>query len=171
MPSPAFVPRKDRDSARGKRAAEAVRARGGSAMEIAEAHIEGVFQWSFLGPSMLKEACARLIRCGAGSCEVRTRFYRVLTDVEGVHGAQASLRMSISCVEAMHKRERLEREIKFDLGYTSPRVREERLEEARLLLRWLRAKGYGRAFPQIFEVLTTPLHMQAPELVFAEAAE
>src|SRR5260221_145714 len=54
----------DRDHARGLRAAEGVRARGGSAMEAALAAIEATFSPA-IRHSNFKRRVAGLIRCGA----------------------------------------------------------------------------------------------------------
>jgi hypothetical protein len=66
----------DRDRARGDRAAERVRERGGSAMEAALAAIEATFSPA-LRHSLAKRRVAALIRQGAAHVEVRARYQRL----------------------------------------------------------------------------------------------
>ena len=66
----------DRDRARGDRAAERVRARGGSAMDAALAAIEATFSPA-LKHSLAKRRVAALIRQGAAHAEVRARYQRL----------------------------------------------------------------------------------------------
>jgi hypothetical protein len=89
----------DRDRARGERAAEQVRAAGGSAMAAALAALAATFSPA-LKHSLAKRRVAALIRQGAAHAEVRARYQRLAERYP-----VANLDTAIAIVERLHKAE------------------------------------------------------------------
>src|SRR5258708_4306772 len=89
----------DRDHARGQRAAEIVRARGGSAMEAALAAIEATFSPA-IRYSSFKRRVAGMIWRGAAHPEARSRYQRLAERY-----AQANLDTAIVLVERLYRAE------------------------------------------------------------------
>jgi hypothetical protein len=124
----------DRDHARGRHAAAAIRARGGTALEAACAHIEATF-----GPalrySILKDRVAAAMGRGAGHPAVWTR-YRHLAERYPV----ASLDTAIVLIERLRATECKAREAAIRAwGHSSrPRIALMVLDELRLILRMVR---------------------------------
>ena len=124
----------DRDHARGQRAAEIVRARGGSAMEAALAAIEATFSPA-IRHSSFKRRVAGLIRCGAAHPEARSRYQRLAERY-----AQANLDTAIVLVERLYRAEIDARDAAVRMwGRCSrPRLALMLLQELRLVLRVVR---------------------------------
>jgi hypothetical protein len=124
----------DRDRARGDRAAERVRERGGSAMEAALAAIEATFSPAFKH-SLAKRRVAALIRQGAAHAEVSAR-YRGLAE----RSPLANFDTAIAIVERLHRAELDARATAVRLwGRCSrPRLALMLLEDLRLILRMVR---------------------------------
>jgi hypothetical protein len=91
--------RVDRDHARGRRAAEAVRARGGSALEAALAAIEATFSPA-VRHSTFKRRVAGLMVCGAAHPQVRSRYQRLAERYLG-----ANLDTAVVIVERFYRAE------------------------------------------------------------------
>lgn len=130
----------DRDQARGERAAEIVRARGGSAMEAALAAIEATFSPA-IRHSTFKRRVAGLVRCGAAHPEVRTRYQRLAERYP-----RANLETAIVIVERLYRAEIDARDAAVRLwGRCSrPRLALMLLQELRLLLRMVRRHAPAR---------------------------
>jgi hypothetical protein len=127
-------PSDDRDRARGDRAAERVRARGGSATEAAVAAIEATFSPA-LKRSLAKRRVAALIRHGAANPEVRARYQRLAERY-----SLANLNTAIAIVERLHSAELDARATAVRLWgrYSRPRLALMLLEDLRLILRMVR---------------------------------
>jgi hypothetical protein len=125
---------RDRDGARGDRAAERVREHGGSAMEAALAAIEATFSPA-LKHSLAKRRIAALIRQGAGHAEVRARYQRLAECYP-----LANLDTAIVIVERLRRAELDARATAVRLwGRCSrPRLALMLLEDLRLILRMVR---------------------------------
>ena len=130
----------DRDRARGDRAAERVRARGGSAMEAALAAIEATFSPA-LKHSLAKRRVAALIRQGAAHAEVRARYQRLAERYP-----LANLDTAIAIVERLHRAEIDARATAVRLwGRCSrPRLALMLLEDLRVILRMVRRYAPAR---------------------------
>jgi hypothetical protein len=126
--------RVDRDHARGRRAAEGVRARGGSAMEAALAAIEATFSPA-IRHSTFKRRVAALVRYGAAHPEIRWRYQRLAERHAG-----ADLDTAVVIVERLHRAEVDARDAAVRLwGRCSrPRIALMMLQELRLVLRMVR---------------------------------
>jgi hypothetical protein len=124
----------ERDRARRRRAAAAIRACGGSALQAACAHIEATFGPA-LRHSILKDRVAAAIERGAGHPAVWTR-YRHLAERYPV----AKLESAIVLVERLHAAECAARAAAIRAwGHSShPRVALMVLDELRLILRMVR---------------------------------
>jgi hypothetical protein len=127
-------PSDDRDRARGDRAAERVRARGGSAMEAALAAIEATFSPA-LKHSLARRRVAALIRQGAAHPEVRARYRRLAERYP-----LASLDTAITIVERLRRAELDARAATVRLWGCCgrPRITLMLLEDLRLILRMVR---------------------------------
>jgi hypothetical protein len=156
----------DRDQARGERAAEIVRARGGSAMEAALAAIEATFSPA-IRHSTFKRRVAGLVRCGAAHPEVRTRYQRLAERYP-----RANLETAIVIVERLYRAEIDARDAAVRLwGRCSrPRLALMLLQELRLLLRMVRRHAPGRYRGLVAAVLAEDTAGDFTELA-TEAAE
>jgi hypothetical protein len=125
---------RDRDRARGERAAERVRAAGGTAMEAALAAIEATFSPT-LRHSLARRRVAALIRQGAAHPEVRARYQRLAERYPF-----ANLDTAIVIVERLHRAELDARATAVRLwGRCSrPRVALVLLTDLRVMLRMVR---------------------------------
>jgi hypothetical protein len=130
----------DRDRARGDRAAERVRERGGSAMEAALAAIEATFSPALIH-SLAKRRVAALIRQGAAHVEVRARYERLAERYP-----LANLDTAIAIVERLHRAELDARGTAVRLwGRCSrPRLGLMLLEDLRLIQRMVRRYAPAR---------------------------
>jgi hypothetical protein len=157
--------RVDRDHSRGRRAADSVRARGGSAMEAALAAIEATFSPA-IRHSTFKRRVAGLIRCGAAHPEVRWRCQRLAERHAG-----ANLDTAIVIVERLHRAEIDARDAAVRLwGRCSrPRIALMLLQELRLVLRLVRRHAPARYPGLVAAVLAEDGAENLAEL--AEAAE
>jgi hypothetical protein len=155
----------DRDHARGRRAADSVRARGGSAMEAALAAIEATFSPA-IRHSTFKRRVAGLVRCGAAHPEVRWRYQR-LAELR----AGANLDTAIVIVERLHRAEIDARDAAVRLwGRCSrPRIALMLLQELRLVLRLVRRHAPARYPGLVAAVIAEDGAENLAEL--AEAAE
>jgi hypothetical protein len=156
----------DRDHARGERAAEIVRARGGSAMEAALAAIEATFSPA-IRHSAFKRRVAGLIRCGAAHPEVRLRHQRLAERY-----ACANLDTAIVIVERLYRAEIDARDASVRLwGRCSrPRLALMLLQELRLMLRMVRRHAPARYPGLVAAILAEEGAEDLTELA-AEAAE
>ncbi|MBV9968534.1 MAG: hypothetical protein JO228_01005 [Xanthobacteraceae bacterium] len=134
------TPPPDRDRARGERAAERVRARGGSAMEAALAAIEATFSPAF-EHSLGKRRVAALIRQGAAHAQMRSRYQRLAERYP-----LANLDTAIAIVERLHRAELEARATAVRLwGRCSrPRLTLMLLWDLRLILRMVRRYAPAR---------------------------
>jgi hypothetical protein len=126
--------RADRDLARGRRAAAAIRRTGGSALQAACAQIEATFSPA-LRHSMLKDRVAALMRRGPADPEVRTR-YRRLAECRPL----ADLHVAIVLVECLRRAECEAQAAAMRVwgACSRPRFALMILDELRLILRMLR---------------------------------
>jgi hypothetical protein len=124
----------DQDRARGERAAQRVRARGGSAMVAALAAIEATFSPA-IRHSTFKRRVAALVTGGAGHPEIRSRYQRLAERYPC-----ANLDTAIVIVERLYRAEIDARAAAVRLwGRCSrPRVALMLLQELRLMLRMVR---------------------------------
>jgi hypothetical protein len=155
--------RVDRDLARGRRAALAARARGGTALQAACAHIEATFAPG-MRHALLKDRVAALIAAGPGHPEVWMR-YRSVVERHRV----ANLDAAIVIVGRMRSAESEARRAAIQAwGHSSrPRLALMILDELRLILRVMRRRAPSRYRAVVATVLG------ADDLIHgsAEAAE
>jgi len=132
--------RTDRDLARGRRAATLARGGGGSALQVAYAHIEATFAPA-MGHSIFKDRVAALIAGGAGHQAARIR-YRQLAERYPITNLDAA----ISLVRRMHEAEFEARATAIRAwGHSSrPRLPLMILDELRLILRVVRRHAPSR---------------------------
>jgi hypothetical protein len=144
----------DRDRARGYRAAERVRAAGGSAMEAALAAIEATFSPA-LRHSLAKRRVATLIRQGAAHPEVRARYQRLAERYP-----LANLDTAIVIVQRLHRAELDARATAVRLwGRCSrPRFALMLLKDLRLILRVVRRYAPARYAGLVAAVLDAEEH-------------
>jgi hypothetical protein len=156
----------DRDHARGRRAAEIVRARGGSAMEAALAAIEATFSPA-IRHSTFKRRVAGLIRCGAAHPEMRTRYQRLAERY-----ACANLETAIVIVERLYRAEIDARDAALRMwGRCSrPRLALMLLQELRLVLRMVRRHAPA-CYPGLVAAILTEDGAENSVGLGAEAAE
>jgi hypothetical protein len=124
----------DQDRARGERAAQRVRARGGSAIDAALAAIEATFSRA-IRHSTFKRRVAALVRGGPGHPAMRSRYQRLAERYPC-----ANLDTAITIVERLYRAEIDARAAAVRLwGRCSrPRVALMLLQELRLMLRMVR---------------------------------
>jgi hypothetical protein len=156
----------DRDHARGRRAAESVRARGGSALEAAVAAIEATFSPA-IRHSTFKRRVAGLIAHGTAHPEVRSRYQRLAERY-----AAADLGTAVVIVERLYRAEIDARESAIrNWGRCSrPRIALMLLQELRLMLRLVRRYAPTRYAGIVAVVLAEDAAETFAELA-AEAAE
>jgi hypothetical protein len=156
----------DRDHARGRRAAESVRARGGSALEAAVAAIEATFSPA-IRHSTFKRRVAGLIAHGTAHPEVRSRYQRLAERY-----AAADLGTAVVIVERLYRAEIDARESAIrNWGRCSrPRIALMLLQELRLMLRMVRRYAPARYGGIVVAVLAEDATETFGELA-AEAAE
>jgi len=135
--------RRDRDMQRGRRAARAVRAAGGSAREAALAHVEAALDSAAAAHNRLKLKVERILRLGAWHPEVCARFGRRVALLRGYTISEA-----IWCVERWYRDERRALQVAAAFGRGS-RVSLDLLREMRLMLRLARRKLTDRQFHAI----------------------
>lgn len=166
MPSSTFVPRRERDQARGRRAYDAQRAVGADVMTAAMAQIDAVFNRAQWAPNEIKRHAEIMLRRGAGDMEVRARYYSLAERVWAEIGSEPTIDDAIWALgRFLAEWDDQERTRYRERGWSRSQFPAELMREARLMLRWLRARGLGEAFPQIFEIATTPLRMPVPRLI------
>jgi len=154
-----------RDRERGERAAERIRARGGSALEAALAAIDATFSPA-MRHSLFKRRVAALIRSGAAHPEVRARYQRLAERY-----ARADLSTAVVIVERLYRAEVDARAAAVRLwGRCSrPRLALMLLQELRLVLRMVRRYAPAR-YPRLVTALLESEGAAYPDLN-AEAAE
>jgi hypothetical protein len=158
--------RVDRDHARGRRAAEAVRARGGGALEAALAAIEATFSPA-IRHSTFKRRVRGLIACGAAHPEVRTRYQHLAERYAG-----ANLDTAVVIVERLYRVELDARDsaIRIWGRCSRPRIALMLLQELRLMLRLVRRHAPARYAGILAAVLAEDATKSVAELA-GEAAE
>ena len=158
--------RVDRDHARGRRAAEAVRARGGSALEAALAAIEATFSPA-VRYSTFKRRVAGLMACGAAHPDVRSRYQRLAERYVG-----ANLDTSLVIVERLYRAEidARDRAIGMWGRCSRPHIALMLLQELRLMLRVVRRYAPARYTGIVTAVLADDAAETSAEIA-AEAAE
>jgi hypothetical protein len=132
--------RVDRDHVRGRRAAEAVCARGGSALEAALAAIEATLSPA-IRYSTFKRRVAGLMASGATHPDVRLRYQRLAERYAG-----ANLDTAVVIVERLYRAEIDARDSAIHIwGRCSrPRIALMLLQELRLMLRVVRRYAPAR---------------------------
>jgi hypothetical protein len=159
--------RADRDIQRGRRAAAAIRAGGGSALEAAYAHIEATFSPA-MRHSTFKERVGTLVRGLAGASEARTRYRR-----PAERHPISNLEAAIVLIERLRYAELEARATAIRTwGHCSrPRLGLMMLDELRLILRLVRRHAPAR-YPELVAMV---LDSGGPEMprsnTTAEAAE
>jgi hypothetical protein len=158
--------RVDRDHARGRRAAEAVRARGGGALEAALAAIEATFSPA-IRHSTFKRRVAGLMAHGAAHPEVRWRYQRLAERYAG-----ADLDAAVAIVERLYRAEIDARDstIRIWGRCSRPRLALMLLQELRLVLGLVRRYAPSRYAGIVTAVLAEDDSETFAELA-AEAAE
>jgi hypothetical protein len=156
----------DRDHARGRRAAESVRARGGSALESALAALEATFSPA-IRHSTFKRRVAGLMAYGAAHPEVRSRYQRLAERYAG-----ANLDTAVVIVERLYCAEIDAREsaIRIWGRCSRPRIALMLLQELRLMLRLVRRYAPARYAGIVAAVLAEDAAETFAERA-AEAAE
>ena len=149
-----------------RRAAEAVRTRGGSALEAALAAIEATFSPA-IRHSTFKRRVSALVTYGAAHPEVRSRYLRLAERYAG-----ANLDTAVVIVERLYRAEIDARDAGTRLwGRCSrPRIALMLLQELRLALRLVRRYAPARYAGIVAAVLAENAAETFPELA-AEAAE
>jgi hypothetical protein len=151
----AYRPRRDRDRARARRAAEAARNGGEPAMAAALAQIGAAFDEAAV-INGFKLKVERLIRLGPGHPAVRARFEARAAMLRG-----RSLGAAIVAVERWRRDEQRAFAIACAFGRGS-RLSLDVLSELRLLLRWMRFKRLETDYPVVLAALCeTPLAIAA----------
>lgn len=146
-----FRPRATRMQRLGDRAAADAAAAGGKAIDLAGAQIAAQF-----GPAReyndLKRRVEITLRRGAGDVETRIR-YKVLADRLLPPDCLASALLMVR--RAIWKEREADRRHRRACGLPLPgsRATLDRLREAHLIMRWLRAKGLAEIWPQVLECL------------------
>jgi hypothetical protein len=145
---------RDRDRARGERAAERVRATGGSAMAAALAAIEATFSPAH-NHSLKKRRVAALIRLGAAHAGARARYQRLAERYP-----DANLDTAIAIVARLHRAELDARATAVRLwGRCSrPRLALMLLDDLRLILRMVRRYAPTRYAGLVAAVLEAGEH-------------
>src|SRR5262249_30699505 len=158
--------RLDRDHARGRRAAEAVRARGGGALEAALAALEATFSPA-IRHSTFKRRVARLVADGAAHPEARLRYQRLAERYAG-----ANLDTAVVIVERLYRAEIDARDsaIRIWGRCSRPRMALMLLQELRLVLRLVRRYAPARYAGIVAAGLAEDAEETCAELA-AEAAE
>jgi hypothetical protein len=156
----------DRDHARGRRAAESVRARGGSALEAAVAAIEATFSPA-IRHSTFKRRVAGLMARGAAHPEVRSRYQRLAERYAG-----ANLDTAVVIIERLYRAEIDAREsaIRIWGRCSRPRIALMLLQELRLVLRLVRRHAPAR-YAGIFAAVLAVDGAETFAELAAEAAE
>ncbi len=156
----------DRDHARGRRAAEAVRARGGSALEAALAAIEATFSPA-VQYSTFKRRVAGLMARGAAHPDVRSRYQHLAERYAG-----ADLDTAVVIIERLYRAEIDARDSATRIwGRCSrPRIALMLLQELRLMLRVVRRYAPARYTGIVTAVLADDAAETFAEIA-AEAAE
>lgn len=176
----AFRPRKDRLINLAGSAADQARAAGETALEAAIAAIDAGFGDAYVHND-LKRRVEINLRRGANDIDVRIR-YGLLVDRLLPSDCLATALLQVRRA-VMIEREAGRRHLR-QRGFTEPgaRATRQRLAEAHLILRWLRAKGLAPIWPQVLESLSEDPAIRRPALFviaggrgygpeFAEAAE
>lgn len=149
MPS-TFVPRPDRDLARGRRAAAAVKAAGGDALAQALANIDAAFNESSAHNSLKREVDFLILK-GADHIEARIRFRPFARQL-----AHHSLDGAIAVIERAYRLQRQSHQIASAFGGGSPAALR-RLRLLHVILRLMRAKKIGDVeFRAIVERVSEP---------------
>jgi len=158
--------RVDRDHARGRRAAEAVRARGGSALEAALAAIEATFSPAIRHSTFKRRVCG-VMAYRAAHPEVRSRYQRLAERYAG-----ANLDTALVIVERLYRAELDARDsaIRMWGRCSRPRIALMLLQELRLMLRLVRRYAPARYAGIVAAVLAEDAEETFAERV-AEAAE
>jgi hypothetical protein len=132
--------RVDRDHARGRRAAEAVRARGGSALEAALAALEATFSPA-IRYSTFKRRVAGLMASGAAHPDVRSRYQRLAERYAG-----ANLDTAVVIIERLYRAEidACDSAVRIWGRCSRPRIALMLLQELRLMLRVVRRYAPAR---------------------------
>jgi hypothetical protein len=153
--------RVDPDHARGRRAAEAVHARGGSALEAALAAIEATFSPA-VRHSTFKRRVAGLMTLGAMHPDVRSRYQRLAERHAG-----ANLDTAVAIVERLYRAEIDAREsaVRIWGRCSRPRIALMLLQELRLMLRVVR-----RYAPARYDGIVTAVLAEDAAGTFAEIA-
>jgi len=143
------IPRKDRDMMRGRLAANAVIAAGGSAMDAAKAQIDAAFSQASVHNS-LKLRVASVIKRGPSDAQVQARYgtrARALYDHRLFDVVAATKRIALWRSDA---------KLTFDLaqrvGTLQPRLSLMVLTELHLLVRWMR-RYRAKQFPIALEAI------------------
>lgn len=164
-----FISRKDRPEHWGRLAAEASRARGGGALDAAMAYIDATFDGVYGGRSAINElklAVERAIRRGADHIDTYGNYRKL------VYFLHETISLESAIVE-------IERNYRFTVtdnrrraaggfGLTANPMRELRLAEVRLFLRWYRRFADRRAYP-LSDIIASITGTR--DLVAQEAAE
>lgn len=147
-----------KDTARGKQAAAAVRAKGGSAVEAMSAMIDATFDEAGKARSF-KIRILDMIRRGTGHAAVRARYGRRAAELRGLHIDAAIFIATMKYFEV-----RRQHQIGTALGYGN-QLSLDVLREIRMLLRLIRRSEFKNDFQGIlsFVIGAEPMALQAAE--------
>jgi hypothetical protein len=146
-----FRPRRQRDTERGRRAAEAIRRAGGSAAVAANADILVRFDPAYCGPNELKLRVEQVLADGVAHPRTRHRYGR---RAEALRRARAwHIDAAIARVTAWHHEDLRVRTLCLAGGRRGQRLSSMVLAEMQLILRWLR-RTQAADIGEILEALT-----------------
>lgn len=143
-----FISRKDRPEHWGRLAAEASRARGGGALDAAMAYIDATFDGVYGGRSAINElklAVERAIRRGADHIDTYGNYRKLvyfLHETISLESAIVEIERNYRFTVTDNKRR-----VAGGFSLTANPMRELRLTEVRLFLRWYRRFADRRAHP------------------------
>jgi hypothetical protein len=148
--------RQQRDRARIRRAAEAARARGGSALDVALAEIDAAFDQG-AAVNAFKIRVELLLQTDPRHPALRARFGARMAMLCG-----CDIDSAIARVERWWRDERKAFQVASALGRGN-RLSLDVLRELRLILRWMRFKRMAAEFDSIVGVLAAPAFAIAAE--------
>ena len=146
-----------------RRAMAHAQADGCSAIQLAEAAIEAVFGTHAWAVNDLKRRAEHWIKCGPRYPGTRARFADLAYDLI----LPDDLTAAIGCIRQEMARFRRAEARRRVYGSTC-RETPERLREALLIMRWLRAKGWALAWPVILQSLDPDIRISSPALQAVE---
>ena len=165
-----FISRKDRPEHWGQLAAAASRARGGGALDAAMAYIDATFDGVYGGRSAINElklAVERAIRRGADHIDTYGNYRKLVYFLHETISLESAI-VEIERNYLFTKLDNKRRSSDAFFAATANPMRELRLAEVRLFLRWYRRFADRRAYP-LSDIIASITGTR--DLVAHEAAE